>query len=104
MLMLKEKKTHKMKIDAGYLHNPAGAHLKWPNDPSVKPEDVDVTITISSEKQAVVIPVDVLRSLMASADSEFQKKLNKRIDIISSEQINLKGVVQNYDSVGGLIK
>jgi hypothetical protein len=96
MLMLKQKKTYKMKMSPNLLSEPA--ELKPYNSPFVNAEDVDVEIVTFSDKPALIIPIDQLRSLVNEADPDFKRNFNRMIDIIASDQMNLNGVIEHYGS------
>lgn len=101
MLMFKQKKVHKMKISPEHMADPTEGIFKKENSYSVSDYDADAEVIIHSEKPALIIPIDQLRSIAnKSKDYEFNNYFNKIIDMIASDQVSLRGIVEHHGDVG----
>ena len=95
MLKLKQAVTHQMKVRDGR-SNPAMQTLHWPNSPTVteNPKDyIDCAVTTYVTSDALIIPVDYLRTLISTLPDENNKHLSQMIDILVNDQKNLEGEV-----------
>ena len=101
MLMFKQKKVHRMKISPEYMSDPVNGVFKLEHSYAVDDHDADAEVVIHSEKPALIIPIDQLRSIASkSKDEKFNTYFNKIIDMIASDQVSLRGVVEHHGDSG----
>ena len=94
MLQLKQTERHEMKMGGNFRSNPVGAELKWPRSPTVKEGDIDCVVETHVTQDALIIPVDYLRSLTETAEPKFKAFMHSMINILMEDQKDLTGVVE----------
>lgn len=97
MLILKQCKTHKMKMGKHYVNNPVGAVLKWPRSPAVIDSDVEVDVVSYTAQEAVLVPIEYARRMFETfiRDEKSKKDMNQMLDILMSDQKSLEGIIEH---------